>query len=380
MLRRFEIEAFRKLESVSLEDLSEFNLIVGKNNSGKTSILEAVAVGLAMGDAREILSIARKRDSRSNVVLAGPSYLSDIVSWMFPAPSTSFWDVSFSGQIGLNYSTADRDVNVKMSCRRIFLDPSEEPRHRSHSQDDFEPLRGIEVTTAIVEKLPLDDRLQEIAEVCFSLGGRSVDRNSAITRHPIKKIMPFEYISPYSHRNSNSSESFVRRLQNESDKVDLLNLLRDIDSDIADFSYEPFLGNHHSRGGRAIIKTSEGKYVPLSVLGDGVRRVFELGAALHYSKNGILLIDEIEAGFHVGMLGGVYLWLTNKARQNNVQIIASSHSLEAIQAMVEAAVGSSHKNSLRGFSIGLDRKFGMVRHYFGDELHSLIADNGLDIR
>lgn len=380
MLHRFEIKSFRKLESVSLENLTEFNLIVGKNNSGKTSILEAVAVGLAMGEARDIFSIARKRDSRSNVVLAGPSYLSDIVSWMFPAPTTSFWDVNFSGEIALRYSESNGDIDVSMSCRRIFLDPSAEQRPHSHPIDEFEPLRGIEVTTVIREKLPLEDDFKEVDELHFSLGAKSVDRETINARRSTYKKIPFEYISPYSHRNSNSSESFVRRLQDDGDKYELLELLRDIDEDIVDVSYEPFLGNRRSRGGRAIIKTRAGKYIPLSVLGDGVRRVFELGAALHYSKGGVLLVDEIEAGFHVGMLGNVYRWLTNRARQYNVQIIASSHSLEAIQAMVEASEASSQSRSLMAFSIGLDRKFGKVRHYFGEELRSLISDNGLDIR
>ncbi|NUH65472.1 AAA family ATPase [Sulfitobacter sp. S0837] len=380
MLQRFEIESFRKLESVSLEELAEFNLIVGRNNSGKTSILEAVAVGLAMGEAREILSVARKRDSRSNVVLAGPSYLSDIVSWMFPAPSTSFWDVNFDGSIKLKYTADDCELKVEMSCRRAFFDPSEEPRSRLDSANKFEPLRGIEVATVVQERTPSSVDFLEIANMEFSLGARSVDRESITTRHQIKQRIPFEYISPYSHRNSNSSESFVRRLQDENEKHEIVELLRGIDEDIVDFFYEPFLGNHRSRGGRAVIKTRAGKYIPLSVLGDGVRRVFELGAALHYSRNGVLLVDEIEAGFHVGMLGDVYRWLTSKASQNDVQIIASSHSLEAIQAMVEAAAISSKSETLRGFSIGLDRKFGKVRHYFGKELYSLISDNGLDIR
>jgi len=380
MLHRFEIESFRKLESVSLENLTDFNLIVGKNNSGKTSILEAVAVGLALGEARDIFSIARKRDSRSNVVLAGPSYLSDIVSWMFPAPATSFWDVDFSSEIALRYSESAGDIDVSMSCRRIFLDPSEEQRSHTYPIDEFEPLRGIEVTTVIREKLPLENDFQKIDELRFSLGAKSVDRETINTRHSAYRKIPFEYISPYSHRNSNSSESFVRRLQGEGDKNELLELLRDIDDDIIDVSYEPFLGNRRSRGGRAIVKTRAGKYIPLSVLGDGIRRVFELGAALHYSKGGVLLIDEIEAGFHVGMLGKVYRWLTNRAHQYNVQIIASSHSLEAIQALVEAAEASSKSRSLMAFSIGLDRKFGKVRHYFGEELHSLVGDDGLDIR
>lgn len=194
MLHRFEIESFRKLESISLENLTDFNLIVGKNNSGKTSILEAVAVGLAMGEARDIFSIARKRDSRSNVVLAGPSYLSDVVSWMFPAPATSFWDIDFSGEIALRYSESASDIDVSMSCRRIFLDTGAEQRLHSDPIDEFEPLRGIEVTTVIREKLPLEDHFQEVDELYFSLGAKSVERETITTKRSVYKKIPFEYI------------------------------------------------------------------------------------------------------------------------------------------------------------------------------------------
>lgn len=379
VLNSFQINAFRKMETINLNDLGHFNLIVGKNNSGKTSILEAIGVGLAMGDKREILSIARKRDSRSNVVFAGHSYLADIVSWMFPAPDSSFWDAEFSGAIDLEFSANGADYKSAMSCRRIFLMQDENPPGHQY-KDQTEPLRGIEITTRICERLPLEQDFQEITSDQFSLGKRSIERETMTGRRSQVRAFPFEYISPYSHRNSNSSENFVRRLNEDVEKSDLIDLLQSIDNEIVNVTYEPFLGSHSSRGGRAVVETSSNKYIPLSVMGDGVRRIFELAFALHFSRNGVLLIDEIEAGFHVGMLGKVYRWLTEKARQNKVQIIASTHSIEAIQAMVEATPKSPKLESLRAFSIGLDRSFGKVRHYYGDELQSLISDNGLDIR
>ena len=42
MLRSLKIENFRCFQNFELQQLGRINLLVGKNNSGKTSILEAV--------------------------------------------------------------------------------------------------------------------------------------------------------------------------------------------------------------------------------------------------------------------------------------------------------------------------------------------------
>ncbi len=55
MFSRIELTGFRGFESYRLDDLRRVNLLVGKNNSGKTSVLEAAHL-LAAGDLPDALS------------------------------------------------------------------------------------------------------------------------------------------------------------------------------------------------------------------------------------------------------------------------------------------------------------------------------------
>jgi hypothetical protein len=56
MLRALQIENFRGLRKVDLPELRRVNLIVGANDTGKTSVLEALT--LLLGDERMVASLA----------------------------------------------------------------------------------------------------------------------------------------------------------------------------------------------------------------------------------------------------------------------------------------------------------------------------------
>ena len=56
MIDRIEIQNFRGLQNVSLDGLRSINLIVGGNDTGKTSVLEALV--LLLGDANAIHNLS----------------------------------------------------------------------------------------------------------------------------------------------------------------------------------------------------------------------------------------------------------------------------------------------------------------------------------
>ena len=56
MLDKFRVNGFRGLDDVAVENLSLFNLIIGPNNSGKTSFLEALQLYAAPLDFRAYIS------------------------------------------------------------------------------------------------------------------------------------------------------------------------------------------------------------------------------------------------------------------------------------------------------------------------------------
>jgi AAA15 family ATPase/GTPase len=72
--------------------------------------------------------------------------------------------------------------------------------------------------------------------------------------------------------------------------------------------------------------------VMLSSLGEGMNHIFELALALVNVKNGILLIDEIENGFHYSVQTEIWEFIFEVTKRLNIQVFATTHSWDAIRA------------------------------------------------
>ena len=65
MIMRFEIQNFRGLKQVTLSELRRVNLIIGGNDTGKTSVLEALV--LLFGDGLQVGSLPNSfRNNQGN--------------------------------------------------------------------------------------------------------------------------------------------------------------------------------------------------------------------------------------------------------------------------------------------------------------------------
>src|SRR5262249_21909063 len=74
---------------------------------------------------------------------------------------------------------------------------------------------------------------------------------------------------------------------------------------------------------------------PLHTFGDGLRRVFTLATAIPRVRNGFLLIDELETSIHTEALEKTFAWLVKACVDNNVQLLATTHSLEVLDVIAE---------------------------------------------
>lgn len=71
--------------------------------------------------------------------------------------------------------------------------------------------------------------------------------------------------------------------------------------------------------------------------GDGLNRVFCLALSIINAKDGLLLIDEFENGMHHTVQYDVWRVLFRLAKSLNVQVFATSHSWDAVEAFQKAA-------------------------------------------
>jgi AAA15 family ATPase/GTPase len=88
------------------------------------------------------------------------------------------------------------------------------------------------------------------------------------------------------------------------------------------------------------------KAVSVEILGNGAKRVVGFGLALARSAKGVLLIDEVENGLLWTILPEVWNFLIRSAKRLEVQMFATTHSLDCIRAFNEALEETEEKSAL----------------------------------
>jgi AAA15 family ATPase/GTPase len=124
-----------------------------------------------------------------------------------------------------------------------------------------------------------------------------------------------------------------------------INAMQLLESDIKDIS---FLGIPSGSNNLIPYVGIVGKptKLPLKRFGDGMTRLLGLSLALTGCRNGILLIDEIESGLHYSVLPDVWKLIFKTARDLNVQVFATTHSKDCIEAFAAASVESPEDGML----------------------------------
>ena len=77
--------------------------------------------------------------------------------------------------------------------------------------------------------------------------------------------------------------------------------------------------------------------LPLANMGEGIQRIFALALAMSTASNGYLLIDEFETGLHHSVQADVWRAVFKLAHEWNVQVFATTHSWDCIEAFQETA-------------------------------------------
>ncbi|MEO5729475.1 MAG: AAA family ATPase, partial [Byssovorax sp.] len=186
--------------------------------------------------------------------------------------------------------------------------------------------------------------------------------------------IPVQILSPFDHATEALYLGYFRKAVLQDYRELVLEALQRIDPAIAEVEVLPTQDSRaalylrHERSGRT----------PVSAFGDGVRRVLLMALALPQATNGNLLIDEIETAIHVSVLGEVFTWLVGACKQRNVQLFATTHSLEALDAIL--AAGKDHPDEIVAYRFPDPARPGPPKRYAGDQLHRLRYERGLDVR
>ena len=324
MLKTFAIRGYRGFESYRLADLARVNLIVGKNNCGKTSILEAIELLVSGGNPSVFNRLARRRSELITRYSARP------YGWAMDF-SHVFFGHTFDLGASFHLSSDDggRTVSVKVVeiddvaeegyFRRSKIQQQELPG-LSEQDEDTPPVSALRIDASALEE-PIVLPVLESGTVVFNRLPASIrDRFSGSPAHFLT-VDSFDPTSMGEMWNTALSES------REGEIVDDLKILEPSLDSIH------FLTGGRSASGILLGFANGGRRMPISTYGDGMRRLLALRLSFVGTANGFLLVDEIDTGIHWTVMEEMWRFVVEVARKNRVQIFATTHSYDCIRGL-----------------------------------------------
>lgn len=362
-IENLTIHKFRGLRDLTLESLGQINLLVGVNNCGKTSVLEAISTYCNPLDPLEWLNTAWRREIKSS----RKSKL-DALKWLFPQDSKGSKIDLYSGEI---YVSGDGNFPLRNS-RAIYQEFEGFWEASEDIDDEDESKIGNIIRGAELElKVDWVENKQNISDSqLFKLW----ENKRFINRKNSKKIaLPVETITPFSHPIEQLQVGLFSEAIFKDLKPEVLELITTIDSGIIDLEILSFNG----QGPRLDLKHKKTGRSPLSAFGDGVRRLLLMASSIAKVKGGILLIDELETAIHTEALYPSFSWLVKWCQRMEIQLFATTHSLETVDAVLDA---TEPETDLVLYRLEPQELQTQVTRIDGERLQRLRLDLGHEVR
>jgi len=323
MLTAVEVENFRGIERLSVSGLGRVNLIIGKNNAGKTALMEAIGAVGVVEDAGNWLSAMQY--SR--------------MPEMDFSDFDNFWRPIFrSGDAERGFiirATRSAGLPVHLTMHQVRRE-----QLVAHGPPSATTLKRLDWALEYTIEAQKTRRFK----VSYRTGNRGVsfppilypDAQSAwIGSGPSDLIEAIRLLST---------------LKQQGRDEQVRSLLHQLDERIAGLE---ILSPTGSQAAVFVRVAGEPMLLPFQAMGEGVQRCFDIAAALAGSDAPFLAVDEIENGLHHSVLESVWRWLAEISTARKVQVFATTHSEECVQAACRA-FSALNDDGLR--VIRLDRK------------------------
>lgn len=302
MLTQLKIQNFRLFKHLHIEGLRRINLFAGKNNSGKTALLEALRI-MAAGEDLSVMEYILEQRGRQT------ANFWEAYDPLFYRPALQS---SLSGQpvpFRINDFGIDRAAKGEKSTDYSLLIKG--------NRQDLNHLRNN-------SRFPLPGKLQPNDTAVFIPFG-------ANDFFPLERLWESIVLTP------------------KEDQV--INILKE--------SILPTLVRLDVKPDRTLVRLEgESKPLPLASLGDGAQRMLLIAVALVSAKDNLLLLDEIEAGLHYSVLEKLWAVIFRYADQLNVQVFATTHSSDAIKSFTYLLEQPGNREQGAFFRLQTDRQTG----------------------
>ena len=326
MYNSFRVKNFRCFKDLQLNDLGRVNLIAGKNNTGKTALLEAMYLLSEPLSAQVLFDLQKVRG------LAPPN-----------RDLRTYWGQFFfnmNSTVPIQVESKSKSVHREVKITELLNNAENQELFRDYIRDELDHLtsrtdliKHIENITAALELVLTDEDSQR---TCFLY---SNGRSNFTFRKDVEPLAFFVPVQGRAKEQTIAAQFSALELQGKlSDVIKTFEIFEPRLKDLR------LLSPH---GETMLWATINGIQVPQRLMGEGVNRVTELMLHILLNPESYLFIDEIENGIHHSVQKDVWKAIGQVARELDIQVFATTHSLEMIRAAYEAFSESGNLGEFR---------------------------------
>lgn len=369
MLDSLALGGYRRFQSYELEGLKGVNLLVGKNGCGKTSILEAVELLASGGSSYTFERVARWR---GEIVRHFEEEVQDPLVRFRGPNSTSRIQLAhfFYGnkcEAGASFRLSSQGSERKQLSAEVHpITYFERPEWATSFQ-----YRLREGGPGVVFGLKIDSG-NENGKTVLPVGEDSTLLDDLYRRTPSSvSDVPLRFLTA-DGCDPAAMSSVWDTLQAEGREAEVVESVKPLMPDIGSIHFRA------SHQGILIGPVKGGPRVPIGTYGDGMRRLLAIVLAFVDSKGGVLLIDEIDTGFHWTVMEDMWRLVVEAAQKSDVQVFATTHSYDCVRAL--ASLAESHPDLAEQVSVQkVHASLGKAVSFHDDGI-KIAVEQGIEVR
>ena len=294
-LTYFKVENFKRFSHFEISDLKQINLIVGDNNVGKTSLLEALVLDENIDQLLfNFLNALAWRE------VGGPK--------LFPTNYLRYFISSYGNKITYNIKTANDEKTIALEVKEVStLNPDE--------------------IILVQKKLMLNKDTQKYIAI-FDDG---INKQVAFLNDQLRSVKLYVPLVPFHLGYKDDLVRFYSEKIQPSKKLqaELVENLKIFISDIEDIDIstnvipdQPYI---------VIRLKNRDETMPLTMFGDGAVKLFRILCEIAMCSGSRLLVDEIDTGVYFARFNQYWQTILKAAEANSVQIFATTHSIDCLK-------------------------------------------------
>jgi hypothetical protein len=339
-LDSLEIQNFRGFRHLQIEKLGRVNLIVGRNNIGKTALLEALHLYARKDGSSLVWEMLQARDE-----LRKPLSQTDIDD-LLEALKYLFLDCKdvrkYADAILIGPMHSPSEV-LKISVERVDVGGTSPVKPLSYEEMLFANLPHLrfqwgEMGGVSYPVMPdtaygfLGEGVPLLSSIFLSAGGLS--KESIVDLWDNIALTAFE-------------KDVIEALRILAPGIEGINFVGDTPARRGSVFRMLVKESVSQRSRIPIVRiASEHNPLPLRNLGNGMLHILEIILALINSQDGLFLMDEVENGIHYSAQQEIWQMIFRLADRLNVQVFATTHSWDCIEGFQKAVAKDKQEEGL----------------------------------